>query len=29
MKTSRYLALPLAYAVCLVMLANEAQAKGN
>ncbi|KAL7319625.1 hypothetical protein PS15m_002745 [Mucor circinelloides] len=27
MKTSRYLALPLAYAVCLVMLANEAQAK--
>ncbi|KAL9546287.1 hypothetical protein MBANPS3_006732 [Mucor bainieri] len=27
MKTSRYIALPLAYAVCLVMLANEAQAK--
>ncbi|KAK4516233.1 Prohibitin-2, subunit of the prohibitin complex (Phb1p-Phb2p) [Mucor velutinosus] len=27
MKPSRYIALPLAYAVCLVMLANEAQAK--
>ncbi|CEP07731.1 hypothetical protein [Parasitella parasitica] len=27
MKASRYLALPLAYAVCLVLLANEAQAK--
>lgn len=28
MKVSRYLVLPLAYAVCLVLLASEAQAKG-